>query len=125
MVTGYNDIRTIYSEPAFGRSGMTQDSAPRLTAGLLLQGGIGSLDDASHTKIRRAINRELSARRMATLRSAAESIMAGLLDELAAAGGGDYIHGVSRPFALNVLCELLGVPPEDRAVTPSQISPIT
>ncbi|WP_433562481.1 cytochrome P450 [Nocardia sp. CA-151230] len=114
LVTGYEDVRTVYSQKAFSRTGMSQESAPRLTAGLLLQGGIGSLDDSIHTKLRRVIGRELTPARMAALRAAAAAIMTRRLAELAAAEQGDYVSVVAKPYSLNVLGELVGIAEGDQ-----------
>ncbi|MBL1077525.1 cytochrome P450 [Nocardia sp. 2] len=114
LVTGYEDVRTVYSQKAFSRTGMSQDSAPRLTAGLLLQGGIGSLDDSIHLKLRRVIGRELTSARMTSLRAATAALMGRRLAELAATGGGDYVSVVAKPFSLNVLGELVGIPESDQ-----------
>ncbi|MGV9840106.1 cytochrome P450 [Nocardia niigatensis] len=114
VVTSYDDVRFVYSDRAFSRSGMMQDSAPRLTAGLLLQGGIGSLDDGTHSRLRRAINKELGSRRMVELRRRAEAIMAELLEPVEEAGRCDYVAEVAKPFALRVLGELLGIPRADQ-----------
>ncbi|MFE3256833.1 cytochrome P450 [Nocardia sp. NPDC059091] len=110
LVTGYEDVRTVYSQKAFSRTGMSQDTAPRLTAGLLLQGGIGSLDDSIHTKLRRVIGRELTAGRMTALRATAEALMTRRLAELERSAAADYVSAVAKPFSLKVLGELVGIP---------------
>lgn len=115
VVTSYDDARAVYSKKSFSRSGMAQDSAPRLTAGVLLQGGIGSLDDDTHLKLRRAISRELNVDRVESLRAGAETIMADLLARIEVAGGGDYVAEVSKPFSLGVLGELLEIPVADQS----------
>ncbi|GAB2568088.1 cytochrome P450 [Nocardia heshunensis] len=114
VVTGWADTRTVYSSKAFTRVGMADEAAPRLTAGLLLSGAIGGQEDAVHVKLRRAIQRELTAERLAGLRTRAEAIMAELLEAMTLSAGGDYVSMVAKPFAMRVLCELLGVPDQDR-----------
>ncbi|WP_158660764.1 cytochrome P450 [Nocardia seriolae] len=114
VVTGWSDTRTVYSSKAFTRVGMADEAAPRLTAGLLLAGAIGGQDDAVHLKLRRAIQRELTPERLALLRTRADAIMIELLDAMIVSGGGDYVSMVAKPFAVRVLCELLGVPDADR-----------
>ncbi|MFJ4657679.1 cytochrome P450 [Nocardia sp. NPDC088792] len=93
---------------------MSDEAAPRLTAGLLLAGAIGGQDDEVHLKLRRAIQRELGPDRMAALQIRAEAIMTELLNSMIRTGGGDYVSLVAKPFAVQVLCELLGIPVEDR-----------
>ncbi|WP_297627167.1 cytochrome P450 [Nocardia sp.] len=122
LVTGYEDVRTVYSKKAFSRTGMSKESAPRLTAGLLLQGGIGSLDDSIHTKLRRVIGRELTGARMATLRTATQAIMARRLAELDRSAESDYVSVVAKPFSLNVLGELVGISEADQPAVGDWVS---
>ncbi len=110
VVTGFDAARSVYAGKSFSRIGMNTDSAPRLTEGLLLQGAIGCMEERDHVKLRRAVLRELDAPRLAALEARAEQLMSDLLTAFAAAGGGDYLAEVARPFALRVLSELLGLP---------------
>src|SRR5207249_4016201 len=48
------------------------------------------------------------------LRSRIASICDGLLDQLATAAPADLLEGLARPLPLAVICELLGLPEEDR-----------
>ncbi|MFE3029974.1 cytochrome P450, partial [Nocardia tengchongensis] len=113
VVTGYHDARSVYSSKSFDRVGMVQESAPRMTTGILVQGAIGSMNERDHVKLRRAILRELDEPRMSALERRASAIMSELLGRMSNDGGGDYVSQVAVPFSLRVLCELMGLPDSD------------
>ncbi|WP_433665852.1 cytochrome P450 [Nocardia sp. CA-136227] len=122
VVTGYDDARQVYSDKRFSRTGMASEAAPRLTAGVLLQGAIGGQSDSDHLKLRKATLREMDSARIDRLEARAESIMAELLSSMAANGGGDYVSEIAKPFAVAVLCELLGLPRSDHDRLTSWVS---
>jgi cytochrome P450 len=66
-----------------------------------------------HTRLRRLVSSTFTARRVQSLRPAIEAMVAGLLDGLA--GDTDFVERFAFPLPVNVIGELLGVPPADRA----------
>ncbi|MEG3179626.1 cytochrome P450 [Sphingomonas sp. LT1P40] len=56
------------------------------------------LDPPEHTPYRRAIDRALSAKRLAAIEPVIEGHVAGLLDDYIAAGGGDFVEGFGSPL---------------------------
>lgn len=113
LVTRYDDVRTVYLSKKFTRTGMTGDATPRLTASEILSGAIGSMDEHDHVKLRRAILRQLGASQLASLEGQAEHTMVTLLNDMADRGQCDYVSNIAEPFALRVLCDLLGLPYSD------------
>ncbi|MFI1030963.1 cytochrome P450 [Streptomyces sp. NPDC020951] len=76
-------------------------------------------DPPAHTRTRGAVNRAFGARRMQALRPRVEQITADLLDDLrqrSADGVLELVDGFAYPLAVTVVCELAGVPEQDRAV---------
>ncbi|MGK4585493.1 cytochrome P450 [Kitasatospora sp. HPMI-4] len=72
-------------------------------------------DPPDHARLRKLANRAFTARRVEALREGIQSIVDGLLDEAVAAGPAmDLIDAVASPLPLAVVCELFGIPPEDR-----------
>jgi cytochrome P450 len=65
-----------------------------------------------HTRLRGVVSRVFTARRVAELRPAVQSIAERLLDELG--GEADFIAAVAFPYPVTVIGELLGVPASDR-----------
>ncbi|MET9490052.1 cytochrome P450 [Nocardia sp. NPDC006630] len=113
LVTRYDDVRTVYVSKKFSRAAMAEESAPRLTSSQILQGAIGSMEERVHVKLRRAVLGALDAPRLAKLETGAVATMATQLDALALLGCGDYSSQVAEPFAMCVLCDLLGLPDSD------------
>jgi cytochrome P450 len=74
-------------------------------------------DPPVHTRLRRLVQKAFTPRSVARLRPRAEQIAAGLLEELATAGNDvvDLLGRYARPLPAMMLCELLGVPADDRA----------
>jgi cytochrome P450 len=110
MLTRYQDVREVLGSPHtsvtldWGESAMKQP------------GWLPALDPPDHTRIRRMLTREFSAKRMATMRPRVEEIVASLLDDMLAAGPpADLVSAFAGPVTSQVICELLGVPYEDRA----------
>jgi cytochrome P450 len=71
------------------------------------------MDEQEHVRLRRAILRNFSAPRRASLQAQAELTMQTLLRDVARRRQGDYITEVAEPFALRVLCDLLALPHSD------------
>lgn len=72
-------------------------------------------DPPDHARLRKLANRAFTARRVEALREGIERIVDQLVDEAVAAGPDmDLIEAVASPLPLSVVCELFGIPPEDR-----------
>ncbi|MEU9887020.1 cytochrome P450 [Sphaerisporangium sp. NPDC051011] len=74
-------------------------------------------DGADHIRLRRLVSRAFTARRVSELRPRVEQITEELLDRLAATaedGVADLIEHFAYPLPITVICELVGIPEEDR-----------
>jgi len=71
-------------------------------------------DPPEHTRKRSIVNRGFTPRTIGKLEEHIRSICEGLIDEVAGRGGADFVHDISAPLPLYVICELLGAPHEDR-----------
>jgi cytochrome P450 len=77
-----------------------------------------NLDPPDHTRLRRLVSRAFVPTRIAALEPSIEHIADELLDNLEAAGPDsvvDLVEGFAYPLPFRVICELLGVPDDDRA----------
>ena len=75
------------------------------------------VDPPDHTRLRRLVSAAFSVRRTEQLRPRVESVVNNLLDGIAAAGPDarvDLVASFAFPLPFTVICELLGVPEEDR-----------
>lgn len=84
----------------------------------LLRRPMLSRDGEDHARLRRLVSRAFTVRRVAGLRPRVEAIVSGLLDEIAAAGADgspvDLVETLAYPVPITVICELVGVPEDDR-----------
>jgi cytochrome P450 len=118
LVTDYDLVRQLLADPRLGRNHADPQNAPRYSESALFgrPQPVTPTAAADHARMRRLLTPWFSARRLDALRPRVRELVAGLLDELAAAGPPvDFHEAVSFPLPALVICELLGVPYADRA----------
>ncbi|PKW16951.1 cytochrome P450 [Saccharopolyspora spinosa] len=117
MVTGYAEVRRLLGDERLGRSHPDPENASRTGESALFGGPMGDFDteQAEHARMRSLLQPHFSPRRMRALRTRVEALTAELLDDLAAQGAPADLHAaLALPLPILVICELLGVPYEDR-----------
>ena len=72
-------------------------------------------DPPDHERLRRLVQKAFTARRIARLGPRVEEITKDLLDEIEGRDEVDLLAHFALPLPLTVICELVGVPMEDRA----------
>jgi cytochrome P450 len=116
LVTRHADVRAALEDERFSRAAVYAPGAPRFDG--LFQappGMIVSLDPPEHTRLRALAELAFSPERIEGMRPRVRELVDGLMDGLAAEGPpADLVAGFAAPLALTVICELLGVPLEDR-----------
>ncbi|ANY10849.1 cytochrome P450 [Pseudonocardia sp. HH130630-07] len=116
LVTRHSDVRFVLGDRRFGRAATSQPDVPRLLPEPGSEGLLQSLDPPDHRRVRGAVQGSFTARRMRRLRPRVEQIVAGLLDDIEASGEpADLVASFAVPLPVAVICEVLGVPPVDRA----------
>lgn len=114
LVTRYEDVRTVLGDSRFGRAAAATRDPPRMYPEPV-PGGITDLDPPEHTRMRRLIGTAFTARRVELLRPRAEGIADELLDRMVCEGPpADLVEAYAVPLPAVIICELLGVPYEDR-----------
>jgi cytochrome P450 len=119
VVTRYADVRAALADPRLAKDVHRFPgggrSRPSEAAGGV-HAHVLNVDPPDHTRARRVQQRALTPRRVELLRPRAREIAAGLLDTMAARGGvTDLLEAYARPLPAMVICELLGIPAQDRA----------
>jgi cytochrome P450 len=117
LVTGYEQVRTLLDDDRLGRAHREPERASRTGESAMFGGPLGDFDteQADHRRMRSLLQPHFSPKRMRALRARVETLTAGLLDELAATGSPADLHAaLALPLPIAVICELLGVPYEDR-----------
>ena len=70
-------------------------------------------DPPRHTRFRRLVNKAFTARTINNLRPFIRATAERLAERLASKEACEFIEDFANPMPLAVMCELLGVPPED------------
>lgn len=115
VVTRYDDVRTVLADARFSREATISPEAPQLTATPPVPGSLFTTDAPQHTRLRRLVSREFTARRVQNMRPRLQELTDGLLEEMEKSGApADLNTALAFPLPVMVICELLGVPFEDR-----------
>ncbi|NUT42958.1 MAG: cytochrome P450 [Thermoactinospora sp.] len=113
LVTRYEDVRAVLGDHErfsndFGNIiglGSNQDDP----------GGLGFRDPPEHTRLRKYLTPEFTMRRLRRLEPRIEGIVTEYLDQMEAKGSpADLVEDFCLPIPSLVVCELLGVPYEER-----------
>ncbi|HEX7307731.1 cytochrome P450 [Lentzea sp.] len=112
LVTTYDETKFVLGDPRFSRARTVGQDVPRMQPLIAPGGSILTHDGADHSRMRRLVSKAFTVRRVEELRPRAQQITDELLDHLG--NPGDLVEGFSMPFPVTVICELLGVPFEDR-----------
>ncbi len=114
LVSGYEQARAVLSD----RDNYSTDIRSLLGGngdGDAAIGGLGFTDPPDHTRLRTMLVPEFTGKRLAALQPMIERIVEHQLDVLEAGGDVvDFVAEFSFPIPFLVICELLGLPAEDR-----------
>ncbi|MCY0937165.1 cytochrome P450 family protein [Streptomyces sp. H34-S4] len=115
MVVGHEEARRALNHPALSKDWRTSGKFPDALDNAVNSNMLES-DPPHHTRLRRLVAREFTARRMEGMRARVQQVTDELLDAMAAGPerGGDLIETLAFPLPMTVICELLGVPDLDR-----------
>jgi cytochrome P450 len=115
LVASYDGVRTVLSDPRFSREATTRPDAPRISAAPQQFKSLLNMDPPEHTRVRKLVSREFTARRVAALRPRIQEHTDALLDAMEQAEQPvDLVSALSFPLPISVICDLLGIPFEDR-----------
>lgn len=71
-------------------------------------------DPPMHTRLRRLISGGFIPRALKRYATLASERASDQLDLLETGGGGDWVDTVAKPIPIGIICDMLGVPPEDQ-----------
>ncbi|RJL33633.1 cytochrome P450 [Bailinhaonella thermotolerans] len=132
VVTRYDDVRTVLADRRFVNN---PANVPGANAGNVREqliamrrippeyakyilGSVLDSDGEDHIRLRRLVSRAFTARRVLDLRPRVEEITAALIETLPDMAGEDgvvdLVEHFAYPLPITVICELVGIPEEDR-----------
>jgi len=117
LVTGYDEARDVLAgDAAVWSNDLGQFVSQEGRAAEEQIGGLGMTDPPLHTQLRKYLTPEFTMRRLARLQPGIEAIVQARLDAMAAAGPEvDLVEEFAFAVPFDVICDLLGLPVEDRA----------
>ena len=114
LVTGYDETKAVLGKA----NAFSSDFSNLMGAGFSAEqnpGGLGFSDPPVHTRLRRMLTPEFTMRRLSRLTPRIEAIVEEQLDAMAKTEGPmDLAELFALPIPSLAICELLGVPYEDR-----------
>lgn len=124
LVTRYDDVRAVLTDatvskdmlsavPLLERHSMS-DEPQSFEAEMGLAGHMLNSDPPEHTRLRALVNKAFTARRVKQMRGRVERAADELLDAMAAHDEVDLMSAYAFPLPTTVICELLGVPHQDK-----------
>jgi cytochrome P450 RapN len=115
LATRYDDIRTVLADPRFSRAETVGKDVPRTMPLIQHDPSILGMDPPEHSRLRKLVAKAFTARHVDSLKPRIQAIVDELVDTMVAAGPpADIADSLSWPLPIIVICELLGVPVEDR-----------
>jgi cytochrome P450 len=113
VLTRYDDIVGALRDSRFGKEVFAARIAAREGSGSI---GISMLvmDPPDHTRLRALVNKAFTPRVVELLRPRIQQIIDGLVARVSDAGQMDVIEDFAYPLPVIVICEMLGVPSDDR-----------
>jgi cytochrome P450 len=115
VLTRYEDVVAALRDPRLAKEAIPAFVAARF--GLPVAGpGLSMLDrdPPDHTRLRGLVSKAFTPRVVDVLRPHIQQIVDGLLDRVENQGGMDLVEDFAYPLPVTVICEMLGVPVEDR-----------
>ncbi|WP_306319149.1 MULTISPECIES: cytochrome P450 [unclassified Streptomyces] len=114
MITGYEQVRAVLADPRFSSRkellNVVDFEIPPAAPGEFLL-----TDEPEHSRFRKPLVGKFTVRRMRQLTERVEQITAECLDAMEQAGPtADLVSAFAKPIPAVIICELLGVPYEDR-----------
>ncbi|MET9956118.1 cytochrome P450 [Streptomyces sp. NPDC006339] len=121
LITGYDMVRSVLADPRFSSRkdlmNVVDFELPPAPPGEFLL-----MDDPEHSRYRKPLVGKFTVRRMRMLTERIEQITADCLDAMEETGPPtDLVTAFAKPIPTIVICEILGVPYEDRASFQEQI----
>ncbi|UGQ15636.1 cytochrome P450 [Yinghuangia sp. ASG 101] len=118
LVTRYADVQAALVDPRLSLS--KRHAAPGggyrgFSLPPALDANLLNMDPPDHTRLRRLAGHAFTARRVAELRPGLEDAARQLADGFGTDGPVDLVDDFATPYAVQVICRILGVPEESRS----------
>ncbi len=111
----YADVTSMLKDPRFGFDVERVTAAPSLEPiSMMIGRWMLFRDPPTHTRLRGAVTRAFTARRVEDMKPRIEASVDHLIDKVEAQGRMDVIADFARPVPSIVICDMVGIPESDR-----------
>jgi cytochrome P450 len=117
LFSRYADVQRILRDPRFGRESFGNAVNQVFGPGPVTESfnrWILFMNPPDHTRIRSLVSKAFTPRATERLRESIQRVVNDLIDPMQAKGSFDLIKELAYPLPVIVICELLGIPEEDR-----------
>lgn len=115
LVSRHADVDALLRDRRLGRVFVPREPLEEFAPwNLVNEYSMLELEPPEHTRLRRLVAADFTRGRVERLRPSVVALTDALLDDLAEAGEGDLLRHLAEPLPVEVIAELLGIPPADR-----------
>jgi cytochrome P450 len=113
-VTRHTDVSEVSRHPEIFGSGKGATSIQDMPEELLEYfGSLVNTDDPRHAQLRRIVSMAFSPRTIKRITERIQLLAAKIIDEVAERGECDFVLDIAARLPLEVICDLMGIPPSD------------
>jgi cytochrome P450 len=122
LLSSYDYVSTVLRDPRFSTDERRSNISDGVDTSRFYETPFGRLyfnmllfvDDPDHKRLRDLVQKAFTRKTVEDLRGRIGALVDELVDGLLERGCGDLVSELAYPLPIIVICELLGVPPEDR-----------
>ena len=115
-LTRHRDVAMASRHPEVFLSGPGAVSLLDLTPELVEYfSGMISTDNPKHARLRRIVSNAFSPRAVAAIEASIDRVADEVIERARRSGSGDFVADIAAPLTLQIICEMMGVPPSERA----------
>ncbi len=113
-LTAHADISTASRHPEVFTSGPGATSLIDMPQEMIEYfNGMISTDNPKHARLRRIVSNAFNPRNVKAVEDSIEKLAIQIVDKAEASGTGDFINDIAAPFPLQIICDMMGVPPSE------------
>ena len=113
-LTRHADVATASRHPEIFTSGQGAVSIQDMPIEMVEYfSGMISTDNPKHARLRRIVSNAFNPRNVKAIEDSIDRIAVEVLDRAAKNGTGDFVSDIAAPFPLQIICDMMGVPPSE------------
>ncbi|MGH9079861.1 MAG: cytochrome P450 [Acidimicrobiales bacterium] len=115
-ITRHADVTEISRHPEIYCSGKGAVSVLDLPPEMVEYfAGMISTDNPRHARLRRIVSAAFNPRRVKSIEESIEEVAVKVIDRVAGLGECDFVTEIAAPLPLEIICDMMGVPPSEYA----------